>query len=57
MGFNKCILPDIDRLRDMVFDYGLEMVAKRYKSYDAYIGSEESLTYLEQLITQYESVG
>ena len=56
MGFNKCFLPDIDKLRDMVFDYGLEMVVKRYKPYDAYIGSEESLTYLEQLIAQYESV-
>lgn len=57
MGFNKCILPSIDVLRDYLYDYGLEKTAKRYLSYDAYIGDSESIDFINTILEKYGNLG
>lgn len=53
MGFNKRYLPSKDILEHMVFDFGVEKVINNYKSADALIGSDEALTYFQNLCDEY----
>jgi|TARA_R110000744_G_scaffold7458_2_gene25875 hypothetical protein len=55
MGFNKRILPDKERLQNMVFDHGLEWVVEKYSKADMLMGSVESQSYYQNLIREYES--
>ena len=57
MGFNKKIVPTIDILQQMVYDYGSEYVLKQFASADALIGSVESIRFLEQLKKEEHELG
>jgi len=54
MGFNKRILPDTERLQNLVYDYGVVEVIKRYEKADMLMGSVESMAYLQNIIREYE---
>lgn len=54
MGFNKRILPDKERLQNLVYDYGVVAVIKRYEKADMLMGSVESMAYLQNIIREYE---
>ena len=54
MGFNKRILPDKERLQNLVYDYGVVEVIKRYEKVDMLMGSVESMAYLQNIIREYE---
>jgi len=54
MGFNKRILPDKNTLQNMVYDFGIEEVVKRYNKTDMIMGDVESMAYLQNIIREYE---
>ena len=54
MGFNKRILPDKERLQNLVYDDGVVEVIKRYEKVDMLMGSVESMAYLQNIIREYE---
>ncbi len=60
MGFNKLMLPDLDRLKEQLLKDGNEEFAKhwvrRYAKSDAIIGPEDSSEFIKQFIEkEYES--
>ena len=54
MGFNKRILPNKITLQNMVYDFGVESVVKRYINADVLFGDVESKTYFETIVREYE---
>lgn len=54
MGFNKRILPDKGTLQNMVYDFGVAEVVKRYNKTDMIMGDVESMAYLQNIIREYE---
>lgn len=54
MGFNNCYVPDIDKLKQYYESVDLETFVNRFRKYDAWTGSTESLNFLEQKIKKYE---
>lgn len=54
MGFNQCYVPDIDVLIHQYNEYGLEWLYERYRKYDCWTGSSESINFLEQKVKEYE---
>ena len=55
MGFNNCYLPDIDKLKQYYESVDLETFVNRFRKYDCWTGSSESLDFLEQKINEYEN--
>lgn len=53
MGFNKCYLPDIDKLKEYFDSVDLETFVNRYRKYDCWTGSSESLDFLEEKVNLY----
>ncbi len=56
MGFNQCYLRDVKDLESEVNSDGLELFVKRYRKYDCWTGSSESMNFLENKIKEYEKV-
>lgn len=54
MGFNKRILPNKITLQNMVYDFGVESVVKKYINADVLFGDAESKTYFETIVREYE---
>jgi hypothetical protein len=54
MGFNQCYLPDIDKLKTYFESVDLKMFTDRFRKYDSWTGSSESMDFLEQKIKEYE---
>lgn len=53
MGFNNCYLPDIDKLKEYFDSVDLETFVNRYRKYDCWTGSSESLDFLEEKVNLY----
>ena len=49
MGFNKCYLPSLQEMEQLLEKLGEEKFIKRFHKYDAYIGSEESMNLLQSI--------
>ena len=56
MGFNNCYVPDIDKLREYSESVDLETFVNRFRKYDCWTGSSESLDFLEKKINLYENL-
>lgn len=56
MGFNNCYLPDIDKLKEYFDSVDLETFVNRFRKYDAWTGSSESMDFLEKKINLYENL-
>ena len=56
MGFNNCYLPDIDKLKEYSESVDLETFVNRFRKYDCWTGSSESLDFLEKKINLYENL-
>jgi hypothetical protein len=54
MGFNQCYLPDIDKLKTYFESVDLKTFTDRFRKYDCWTGSSESMDFLEQKIKEYE---
>lgn len=53
MGFNNCYLPDIDKLKEYFDSVDLETFVNRFRKYDCWTGSTESLDFLEEKVNLY----
>jgi len=49
MGFNKCYLPSLQEMNQLLEKLGEENFIKRFHKYDAYIGSKESMDFLQSI--------
>ena len=56
MGFNNCYVPDIDKLKEYSESVDLETFVNRFRKYDCWTGSSESLDFLEKKINLYENL-
>ena len=56
MGFNNCYVPDIDKLREYSESVDLETFVNRFRKYDCWTCSSESLDFLEKKINLYENL-
>ena len=56
MGFNNCYPPDIDKLKEYFDSVDLETFVNRFRKYDAWTGSSESMDFLEKKINLYENI-
>ncbi len=56
MGFNNCYLPEYNELIEYFNSVSLEVFVKRYRKYDCWTGSSESMNFLENKIKEYEKV-
>lgn len=54
MGFNKRYLPEISEFKKKFENDGLEKFVNDYRKVDAIIGSEESITFLEEKQKQWK---
>ena len=55
MGFNNCYLPDFDKLKEYFDSVDLETFVNRFRKYDCWTGSSESMDFLEQKVKEYEN--
>ncbi len=53
MGFNHCYLPDIDKLKQYFESVDLETFVFRFRKYDCWTGSSESIEFLESKVKEY----
>jgi len=56
MGFNKCYLPDINELKQYYESVDLKTFVNRFRKYDCWTGSSESLDFLEEKVKEYENI-
>jgi hypothetical protein len=56
MGFNKCVLPTINILKEELNRVGLDEFINRYKTYDCIMGEINSVDFLNTKIKQYYGV-
>lgn len=55
MGFNKCFVPEIDELIQILKENGLKLFVWRFSKCNCYIGSSESIEFIKKIISEYES--
>jgi spore coat protein CotH len=55
MGFEKKYLKDLDAIKEDFQEKGLEAFVKTYIKVDAFIGSDESITFIKQKIKQFNN--
>ena len=53
MGFNNCYLPEYDELIKYYNSVTLEVFVKRFRKYDCWTGSSESMNFLENKVKEY----
>ena len=53
MGFNNCYLPEYDELIEYYNSVTLEVFVKRFRKYDCWTGSSESMNFLESKVKEY----
>ena len=53
MGFNQCYVPELNELIELYNKIGLENLIKRYRKYDSYTGSSDSMQFLETKFKEY----
>lgn len=53
MGFNVCYLPDYDDMIKYYNSVSLEVFVNRYRKYDCWNGSSESMEFLESKVKEY----
>jgi hypothetical protein len=56
MGFNKCILPSVETLKEMVERDGVQKFSETFMKYDAIMGDSESVEFLEYIIGEYQKI-
>ena len=54
MGFNKCILPSIEIMKEEINRDGLETFVIRYGKYDSIMGESDRMEFLETKIKEYQ---
>ena len=54
MGFNNCYLPEYNELIEYYNSVTLEVFVKRFRKYDCWMGSIESMNFLESKVKEYE---
>ena len=53
MGFNNCYLPEYDELIEYYNSVSLERFVQRFRKYDCWTGSSESMRFLENKVKEY----
>ena len=53
MGFNNCYLPEYDELIEYYNSVSLERFVQRFRKYDCWTGSSESMNFLESKVKEY----
>ena len=53
MGFNNCYLPEYNELIEYYNSVSLEIFVQRFKKYDCWTGSSESMRFLEDKVKEY----
>ena len=53
MGFNNCYLPEYDELIEYYNSVSLERFVQRFRKYDCWTGSSESMRFLESKVKEY----
>ena len=53
MGFNNCYLPEYDELIKYYNSVTLEIFVQRFRKYDCWTGSSESMRFLENKVKEY----
>ena len=53
MGFNNCYLPEYNELIEYYNSVTLEVFVQRFKKYDCWTGSSESMRFLEDKVKEY----
>ena len=53
MGFNNCYLPEYDELIEYYNSVSLEVFVQRFRKYDCWTGSSESMRFLENKVKEY----
>lgn len=48
MGFNKCYLHSVDKMQEIISEYGVDHFIKLYRKCDCFIGSSESIKFLNE---------
>ena len=57
MSINKVYLPEINKLKEFLAQYGAEQFYFRYiRNREAFIGSSNSMKFIDKFIKKYESV-
>lgn len=54
MGFNRCILQNLESLQNEFETIGLESFVKKYNKYGAITGPSESFRFLDEKRKEYE---
>ena len=54
MGFNQCILPSVEQMKEHIERDGLESFVKQYTRYDSLMGESDRMRFLEEKIKEYE---
>ncbi len=53
MGFNKCLIPSEEYVREMIRENGYEFVAKSFLKCDCFIGNHEGIELIGEIIEKY----
>lgn len=54
MGFNKCYVQDLDKVKEQYEVLGFEKFVKFYIKKDGFIGPSDSLNYVREKLKEYK---
>lgn len=52
MGFNGCILPSVESMKEHIKRDGIESFVKHYERYDSIMGDTDRMEFLEEKIEE-----